>query len=180
MRWLALVAGVALIALAIAAVTRVADTREGLIAEIVTLLGALAGVSLLIYGLAARPRPQVAVPIRPGPTLATPRGRSSRDLLLGAAGIALALILLGGLAIGDREVLSCPTRCSRAAGICVFAICARAAPIERGEDLADQVERPAYQDVAVRTRELAGTLQGSRRRSCHLCSWAEPGGQIVR
>ena len=99
MRWLALVAGVALIALAIAAVTRVADTREGLIAEIVTLLGALAGVSLLIYGLAARPRPQVAAPIRPGPTLATPRGRSSRDLLLGAAGVALALILLGGLAI---------------------------------------------------------------------------------
>jgi len=99
MRWLSVIAGVALLALAIAAVTRVADTREGLVAEIVTLLGALAGVSLLIYGLTARPRPQVAAPTRPGPLLATPRGRSSRDLLLGAAGIALALILLGGLAI---------------------------------------------------------------------------------
>ena len=100
MRWLAIVAGVALIALAIAAATRVADTREGLVAEVVTLLGALAGVSLLIYGLAARPRPQAAAPeTRTAPTLAAPRGRSSRDLLLGAAGIALALILLGGLAI---------------------------------------------------------------------------------
>jgi hypothetical protein len=97
-RWLAIVAGVALIAIAIAAVTRVADTREGLVAEVVTLLGGLAGVSLLIYGLAARPRPQPS-PSRTGPTLAAPRGRSSRDLLLGAAGIALALILLGGLAI---------------------------------------------------------------------------------
>jgi hypothetical protein len=99
MRWLALVAGVALIALAIGAGTRVADTREGLVAEIVTLLGALAGIALLIYGLTARPRPQVAVPARPGPTIATARGRSSRDLVLGAAGIALALVLLGGLAI---------------------------------------------------------------------------------
>ena len=101
MRWLALVAGVALTALAIAAVTRVADTREGLVAEIVTLLGALAGVSLLIYGLTARsrPRPQLAAPTGLGPAIATPRVRSSRDLLLGAAGVALALILLGGLAI---------------------------------------------------------------------------------
>src|SRR5436190_16893358 len=100
MRWLSLIAGVALLALAIAAVTRVADTREGLVAEIVTLLGALAGVSLLIYGLTARPRPQVAsAATRPGATFVTPRGRSSRDLLLGGAGLGLALILLGGLAI---------------------------------------------------------------------------------
>jgi len=99
MRWLALLAGVALIALAIIAVTRVADTREGLVAEVVTLLGALAGVSLLIYGLAARPRPQAAsAASRPAPSVATPRRRASRDLQLGAAGIALALILLGGLA----------------------------------------------------------------------------------
>jgi len=99
MRWLALLAGVALIALAIVAVTRVADTREGLVAEVVTLLGALAGVSLLIYGLAARPRPREAsVAPRPAPSVATPRPRSSRDLLLGVVGIALALVLLGGLA----------------------------------------------------------------------------------
>jgi len=101
MRWLALVAGAALIALAIVAVTRVSDTREGLVAEVVTLLGGLAGVSLLIYGLVARPRPQIAAPARPSPSpsLTTPRARSSRDLVLGAAGISLALILLGGLAV---------------------------------------------------------------------------------
>jgi len=99
MRWLALLAGVALIALAIIAVTRVADTREGLVAEVVTLLGALAGVSLLIYGLAARPRPQAASAApRAASSVGTLRPRSSRDLRLGAAGIALALILLGGLA----------------------------------------------------------------------------------
>ena len=99
MRWLALLAGVALIALAIVAVTRVADTREGLVAEVVTLLGALAGVSLLIYGLAARPRPQAASAApRAASSVGTLRPRSSRDLQLGAAGIALALILLGGLA----------------------------------------------------------------------------------
>src|SRR5262249_60638938 len=56
-RWLALAAGIALVVLAAGAVTRVADTREGLIAEIVTLFAGGAGVVLLIYGLAARPRP---------------------------------------------------------------------------------------------------------------------------
>jgi hypothetical protein len=99
MRWLALVAGVALIALAIAAVTRVADTREGLIAEVVTLLGALAGVSLLIYGLVARPRPLSIAAPRRSPSMEAARPRSSRDLALGGAGIALALVLLAGLAV---------------------------------------------------------------------------------
>ena len=104
MRWLALVAGVALIALAIGAVTRVADTREGLVAEVVALLSALAGVSLLIYGLAARPRPQPTIPARTTPLFAPPRPRSSRDLVLGAAGIALALMLLVGLAVSGGLV----------------------------------------------------------------------------
>ena len=98
MRWIALIAGVALIVLAVAAVTRVEDTREGLIAEVVTLLGGAAGVSLLIYGLAARqgvPKPPALKPRRneaaPAP--------SRRDVVLGAGGIALSLILLAGLAI---------------------------------------------------------------------------------
>ena len=99
MRWLALVAGVALIVLAIAAVTRVADTREGLVAEVVTLLGALAGISLLMYGLFARPRQQTIAAARTAPSIATAHTRSSRDLVLGAAGIGLALILLVGLAV---------------------------------------------------------------------------------
>jgi hypothetical protein len=99
LRWLAIVAGAALIVVAIAAVTRVADTREGLVAEVVTLLSALAGVSLLIYGLVARPRGELVTPARPAPSVAARRPRSSRDLALGGAGIALALILLIGLAV---------------------------------------------------------------------------------
>ena len=99
MRWIAVVAGVALIALAVAAATRVSDTREGLIAEVITLLGALAGISLLIYGFVARRRPGLA------PTSATilvapqTRARSSRDLKLGSGGIALSVVLMVGLAI---------------------------------------------------------------------------------
>jgi len=98
-RWLAVVAGMALIAIAVAAVTRVSDTREGLIAEVITLLSALAGISLAIYGFAARHRPGLA------PTTAAilvepqSRARSSRDLKLGSGGIALSVVLMVGLAI---------------------------------------------------------------------------------
>ena len=98
MRWVALVAGLALIVLAFGAATRVEDSRQGLVAEVITLLAGLGGVTLLIYGLAARarpPAPQTASTERA--TLATQR-RTSRDLLLGAGGVALALVLLGGLA----------------------------------------------------------------------------------
>jgi hypothetical protein len=99
LRWIAIVAGAALVALAFGAATRVADTREGLVAEVVTLFAGLAGVSLLIYGLAARPSPA------PMPTRfhrrerETARSRTNRDLYLGAGGIGLALVLLGGLAV---------------------------------------------------------------------------------
>jgi hypothetical protein len=98
-RWLALVSGIALVALAVAAVTRVADTREGLIAEVITLLGALAGVSLLIYGLAARPRPASASVPTTAVATGLPRRRSISDLRLGGAGLALALTLLVGLGV---------------------------------------------------------------------------------
>lgn len=99
MRWLALAAGIALVVLAAGAVTRVADTREGLIAEIVTLFAGGAGVVLLIYGLAARPRPAL-VPPSPatGPRETPRRRRTNRDLYLGSGGVAVALLLLGGLA----------------------------------------------------------------------------------
>jgi Flp pilus assembly protein TadB len=100
LRWLALIAGAALVALAFAAATRVADTREGLVAEIVTLLGGMAGTVLLIYGLATRRRES------PTPSAArrldhhqSPRPHSRRDLLLGAGGIGLAAVLLIGLAL---------------------------------------------------------------------------------
>ena len=104
MRWISLGAGVALVALAFAAATRVSDTREGLIAEVITLLGGLAGVALLIYALTARrqshgPTTRTAsrsdFPGQLGGEESPPRAR--RDILLGAGGILLALVLLGGL-----------------------------------------------------------------------------------
>jgi hypothetical protein len=92
---LSLVAGAAMIVVAFASATRVADTREGLIAEVVTLMAGLVGVSLLLYGLlagAARPapRPSIPAPVRPP---------SSREFTIGAAGLGLAVLLIGGLAI---------------------------------------------------------------------------------
>jgi hypothetical protein len=97
MRWLALVAGAGLIALAFGAATRVADTREGLIAEVITLMAGLFGVSLLLYGLlagAARPAP------RPPTSSAAPRRPPSRkEFTIGGAGLGLAVLLIGGLAI---------------------------------------------------------------------------------
>jgi peptidoglycan/LPS O-acetylase OafA/YrhL len=97
MRRFALVAGAALVVVAFAAATRVADTREGLIAEVVTLLAGGAGVGSLIYGLVARQQTRrserVVRPPRPV------RPRTTGDLVLGAGGVALAAILVIGLAI---------------------------------------------------------------------------------
>ena len=50
-RWIAAFAGLALVAIAFIAASHVADTREGLIAEVVTLFAGLVGVLLLLYGL---------------------------------------------------------------------------------------------------------------------------------
>ena len=58
MRWLAVVIGAALIAVAFVAGGRVADTREGLIAEVITLFTALVGVGLILYAWVAGARPQ--------------------------------------------------------------------------------------------------------------------------
>jgi hypothetical protein len=96
MRWVSLVAGIAFVVLAFAAAMRVTDTRDGLIAEVVTLFSGLAGVSLVLYGLFARARPT------PSPRVATAsrspaRPPSARDLAIGAGGLALAVILIGGL-----------------------------------------------------------------------------------
>ena len=97
-RWISIVAGLALVAVAFVAATYVADTREGLIAEVVTLFAGLAGVLLLIYGLVPRrPHPaQGAAPARPqrasGP-------RSLNDLVIGSAGLLVAAVLLTGLLI---------------------------------------------------------------------------------
>lgn len=88
-----------LVAVAFAAATRVADTREGLIYEVVTLLAGLAGVGLLLYGLVAtfsHSRPTVPAP--PVAKAATPKVHNAGELLVGASGLVLAAILLGGIA----------------------------------------------------------------------------------
>jgi len=97
-RWLAVTAGLLLIAVAFAAATQVADTRVGLMAEDITLFTALVGISLILYGMFAgvRLRPRSAQEARADVT-STPPVRARKDLLLGAAGIAAALVLLVGL-----------------------------------------------------------------------------------
>ena len=97
MRRLSLIAGIALVAIAFGAATRVTDTREGLIAEVITLLAGLVGISLVLYGLLAGPRPAGTLPIlRPPAPARTP---SAKDFAIGAFGLGLAAILIGGLGI---------------------------------------------------------------------------------
>lgn len=99
MRWLAVAAGVALLVFSLIATTQVADTRQGLLIEIVTLTGWLAGVGLVLAGwfLGRRTTPgrpaAEAVSIEPGP-----RVHSANELLMGGGGIVLAAVLLSGLA----------------------------------------------------------------------------------
>jgi hypothetical protein len=96
-RRLSLIAGIALVAIAFGAATRVADTREGLIAEVVTLLAGLVGISMVLYGLfaGARPASRPAIPRSPAPS----RTPSAREFVIGAAGLGLATILVSGLGI---------------------------------------------------------------------------------
>ena len=97
-RGFAIVGGLLLIAVAFVAASRVADTREGLIAEIVTLLSGVAGVGLLLYGLVPQRRVHVVrTPARPADAVIRPR--TANDLAVGAAGLLLALILVGGLVL---------------------------------------------------------------------------------
>jgi hypothetical protein len=93
-------AGVVLIVVAFAAATRVADTREGLIYEVVTLLAGLAGVGLLLYGLVTTF--SHSRPTKPAPSIATPmaeRVHNAGELVVGASGLVLAAILLAGIAV---------------------------------------------------------------------------------
>ena len=96
-RIVAVVIGLVLIAIAFIAAGSVADTRQGLIAEIVTLLAGLAGTGILLYGLVPRrpPAPQElrAMPSRPQPA----SSRTANDLLLGGSGLVIAAVLVGGL-----------------------------------------------------------------------------------
>ena len=99
MRWLALVIGAGLIAVAFVAGGRVADTREGLIAEVITLLTALVGVGLILYAWVsgARPRPETALPAGASPP--GPQVRTATELLAGAVGLLIATALIAGVAL---------------------------------------------------------------------------------
>lgn len=105
-RWVALIAGIDLIAIAIGAVTRVADTREGLVAEVVTLFAALGGISLLIYGLAARPRPASPRPVAEAAVATAAAPRPRRDLVIGGTGVVLGAALFTGLAVSGGPLLA--------------------------------------------------------------------------
>jgi hypothetical protein len=100
-RWPALVAGVVLVGLAFLAAGRVADTREGLVFEVITLLAGMAGVILVLYGLFATSggpsRP--AGERLPGNLPATRLVRSANDLLVGGGGLLIATILVAGIAV---------------------------------------------------------------------------------
>ena len=97
MRRLSVFAGVVLIAIAFAAATRVANSREGLIAEVITLLGGLAGMTLVFFGLFSGARPVTSPPAPRPQSLARPP--SARDFAIGAAGLLLAVLLIGGWGI---------------------------------------------------------------------------------
>src|SRR5712691_7915798 len=99
MRAAAIGIGALLIVVAFVAAFGVADTRQGLVAEVVTLLSGLAGTGLLIYGLvpirSSRGRLESTGSARP--RRASPR--TANDLVIGVAGLLLAAVLLAGLAI---------------------------------------------------------------------------------
>ena len=96
-RWIAIAIGLSLVAIAFIAAGRVADTREGLIAEVITLFTGLAGVLVLLYGLVPK-RPAAPSAGSASVRVQKPSGpRSANDLLMGTAGLLLAAILLTGL-----------------------------------------------------------------------------------
>lgn len=102
MRWLALGAGAVMVTVAFLAGARVADTREGLIYEVISLFAGLAGVILILYGwvgASARAHPRApSVPVKPPPPV---RVRPANDLLIGAGGLAVVAILVVGAGVSN-------------------------------------------------------------------------------
>jgi hypothetical protein len=99
-RWLALASGAVLVAIAFLAGGRVADTRAGLIFEVIALLAGLAGVSLILYGwVEAAARAHTGSPRRPV-TVPTPvQIRSANELLIGGGGLVIAAVLVTGMGL---------------------------------------------------------------------------------
>src|SRR5579859_1419255 len=100
LRWLSITAGLALIAVAFVAATRVENSRQGLIAEVILYLGAATGLVILFYGLFARPRSSTSVGSPTNEFRAQePKVPTANDLVLGTSGIILGIVLISGLAI---------------------------------------------------------------------------------
>jgi hypothetical protein len=99
-RWLALATGAVLIAIAFLAGGRVADTREGLVYEVIALLAGLAGVSLVLYGWVA-PAFRTHPGILPPPVALPPpvQIRSANELLIGGGGLVVAAVLITGIGL---------------------------------------------------------------------------------
>jgi len=99
-RWLALAAGAALVALAFLEGSRVADTRDGLISEVIALFAGLAGVLLILYGWIANnirsPARRAMPPVRSQPTTEV---RTANDLVIGSSGLLLAVVLVAGIGL---------------------------------------------------------------------------------
>jgi hypothetical protein len=105
-RWPALILGVTLVAVAFVAAGRVADTREGLVYEVIALLGGLLGGSLFLYGLAARTRRRRPAAVTTPKTLepAAPQHRTANDLLAGGGGLVVAAVLTVGTALSAGPI----------------------------------------------------------------------------
>ena len=99
MRWLALAMGAILVTIAFLAGARVADTRDGLVFEVIALLAGLAGVSLLMYGWVAATLQAHAV--NPPPPIRKPpvQVRSANELLIGVGGVFVAAVLVVGIGL---------------------------------------------------------------------------------
>jgi hypothetical protein len=91
--------GALLIVIAFVAAFGVADTRQGLVAEVVTLLSGLAGTGLLIYGLVPNRSSGGRVDSRGSAPLRSASPRTANDLVIGTGGLLLGAVLLAGLAI---------------------------------------------------------------------------------
>ena len=91
--------GAILVTIAFLAGARVADTRDGLVFEVIALLAGLAGVSLLMYGWVAATLQAHAVN-RPPPIRKPPvQVRSANELLIGVGGVFVAAVLVVGIGL---------------------------------------------------------------------------------
>jgi hypothetical protein len=99
-RWLALASGAVLVAIAFVAGGRVADTRAGLVFEVIALLAGLGGISLIMYGwVASSARAYAGSQRRPVTREQPVQIRSANELLIGGSGLVIAAVLVGGIGL---------------------------------------------------------------------------------